>query len=148
MGLFYIIFLNWRIVNLQCCISFRFIAKWFHIYIYMYMPNCFPEWPHHFEFASRINKSSCYPTSMPDLILSVFCILHIYVNITFSPEIYIQKRFSKKMFRKTRTGRTYYQKTTLSVQFSSVTQSCLTLCDLMDRSTSGLAVHHQLLEFT
>ena len=35
-----------------------------------------------------------------------------------------------------------------SVQFSSVTQSCLTLCDPMNRSMPGLPVHHQLLEFT
>ena len=35
-----------------------------------------------------------------------------------------------------------------SVQFSSVTQSCLTLCGPMDRSTQGLPVHHQLPEFT
>ena len=35
-----------------------------------------------------------------------------------------------------------------SVQFSSVTQSCLTLCDPMNRSTPGLLVHHQLPEFT
>ena len=34
------------------------------------------------------------------------------------------------------------------VQFSSVAQSCLTLCDPMDCSMSGLPVHHQLLEFT
>ena len=33
-------------------------------------------------------------------------------------------------------------------QFSSVTQSCPTLCDPMNRSTPGLPVHHQLLEFT
>ena len=33
-----------------------------------------------------------------------------------------------------------------SVQFSSVTQSCPTLCDLMDCSTPGFSVHHQLLE--
>ena len=33
-------------------------------------------------------------------------------------------------------------------QFSSVTQSCLTLCDPMDCSTPGLPVHHQLPEFT
>ena len=32
------------------------------------------------------------------------------------------------------------------IQFSSVTQSCLTLCDPMDCSTPGLTVHHQLLE--
>ena len=34
------------------------------------------------------------------------------------------------------------------VQFSSVTQSCLTLWDPMNRSTPGLPVHHQLPEFT
>ena len=35
-----------------------------------------------------------------------------------------------------------------TVQFSSVTQSCPTLCDPMNRSTPGLPVHHQLPEFT
>ena len=35
-----------------------------------------------------------------------------------------------------------------SVQFSSVAQSCPTLCNPMDRSTPGLPVHHQLPEFT
>ena len=35
-----------------------------------------------------------------------------------------------------------------SVQFSSVAQSCPTLCGPMNRSTSGLPVHHQLPEFT
>ena len=35
-----------------------------------------------------------------------------------------------------------------SVQFSSVVQSCLTLCDPMNRSTPGLPFHHQLPEFT
>ena len=34
------------------------------------------------------------------------------------------------------------------VQFSSVAQSCLTLCDLMDCSTPGSHVHHQLPETT
>ena len=37
---------------------------------------------------------------------------------------------------------------TCSVQFSSVAQSCPTLCDPMDCSTPGLPVHHQLLEVT
>ena len=36
----------------------------------------------------------------------------------------------------------------LMVQFSSVTQSCLTLCNPMDCSTPGLPVYHQLLELT
>ena len=34
------------------------------------------------------------------------------------------------------------------VQFSSVAQSCPTLCDPMIRSMPGLPVHHQLLEST
>ena len=35
-----------------------------------------------------------------------------------------------------------------SVQFSSVAQLCLTLCDPMNRSTPGLPVHHQHSEFS
>ena len=35
-----------------------------------------------------------------------------------------------------------------SVQYSSVAQSCLTLCDPMNCSMPGHPVHHQLLEFT
>ena len=35
-----------------------------------------------------------------------------------------------------------------SVQFSSVAQSCPTLCDPMNRSKPGLPVHHHLPEFT
>ena len=35
-----------------------------------------------------------------------------------------------------------------SVQFSSVSQSCLTLCNPMNCSMPGLPVHHQLLEIT
>ena len=30
------VFLNWSIVNLQCCVSCKCTAKWFH-YIYMYI---------------------------------------------------------------------------------------------------------------
>ena len=35
-----------------------------------------------------------------------------------------------------------------SDQIRSVAQSCLTLCDPMNRSMPGLPVHHQLPEFT
>ena len=39
------------------------------------------------------------------------------------------------------------QKTIISsVQFSSVTQSCQTLCNPMNHSTPGLPIHHQLPE--
>ena len=39
-------------------------------------------------------------------------------------------------------------KSTCLVQFSSVAESCPTLCDPINHSTPGLPVHHQLLEFT
>ena len=50
-------------------------------------------------------------------------------------KFYLQNVFHSKWIR-------------ISVQFSSVAQSCPTLCDPMNRSTPGLPVHHQLLEFT
>ena len=34
------------------------------------------------------------------------------------------------------------------IQFSSVTQSCPTVCDPMNLSTASLPVHHHFLEFT
>ena len=40
-----------------------------------------------------------------------------------------------------------YLKQNIAVQFTSVAQSCLTLCDPMNRSMPGLPVHHQLPEF-
>ena len=35
-----------------------------------------------------------------------------------------------------------------SIQFSSVAQSCPTICNPMDCSTPGFPIHHQLPEFT
>ena len=43
-------------------------------------------------------------------------------------------------------GNEQYQNNTVLIQFSSVTQSCPTLCDPMNCSTPGLPVHHQLPE--
>ena len=40
----------------------------------------------------------------------------------------------------------FHPKILTKVQFSSVAQSCLTLCNPMNCSMSGLLVHHQLLE--
>ena len=52
----------------------------------------------------------------------------------------IKRKTVKKIF--------YYKYNLNSVQFSSVTQLCPTLCDPMDCSTPGLPVHHQLPELT
>ena len=42
----------------------------------------------------------------------------------------------------------FSKESTKEVQFSSVAQSCPTVCNPMNRSTPGLPVHHQLPEFT
>ena len=55
--------------------------------------------------------------------------------------------FIRKMNIAVRLG-VYFWISKNEYQFSSVTQSCLTLCDPMDCSTPGLPVHHQLPEFT
>ena len=45
-------------------------------------------------------------------------------------------------------GKKMKSSTNTSVQLSTVTQSCPTLCEPMNHSMQGLPVHHQLLEFT
>ena len=86
MSLYFFLF-YWSIVDLQCCVSFRYIAKWFSY--------------------------------------TFFCIFFFILD--------------------------YYQICAIQlflVQFSSVTQSCLTLCDPMNGSIPGLPGHHQLLAST
>ena len=57
--------------------------------------------------------------------------------------------FSKKSVLRIRWAKYWsFSFSISSVQFSSVTQSCPTLCDPVNRSTPGLTLHHQLPEFT
>ena len=67
----------------------------------------------------------------------------------------IQHPFMIETLQKMGIERTYlnivkaiYDKPISSVQFSSVTQSCPTLCNPMNRSMPGLPVHHHIPEFT
>ena len=55
-----------------------------------------------------------------------------------------RERETKNIYHTRSLG--YYK--ACSVQFSSVAQSCATLCDPMDCSMLGLSAHHQLPEFT
>ena len=52
----------------------------------------------------------------------------------------IKRGMNKKMW--------YLYTMEYSVQFTSVVQSCLTLCNPMNRSMAGLPVHHQIPEST
>ena len=57
-------------------------------------------------------------------------------------------RYKKMKKIKNELNQLFSISTLLLVQFSSVAQSCPTLCDPMNCSTPGLPVHHQLPEFT
>ena len=69
------------------------------------------------------------------------CLLwKVFISVYFArafPSLWVSSAFSW-----------HFLLITLWIQFSSVTQSCLTLCDPTDCSTPGLPVHHQLSEFT
>ena len=54
----------------------------------------------------------------------------------------------RRFFKKEKPSSSRIHCCYIILQFSSVSQSCLTLCDPMNRSTPGLPVCHQLLEFT
>ena len=72
------------------------------------------------------------------------CILcgDIFFIIIFDLQHYISLSCTAKWFRFS----DFFSMLCYSVQFSSVTQTCPTLCDPMDCSTPGFPVHHQLPE--
>ena len=74
------------------------------------------------------DKQQIMKTSPGFLLNNVWAITRMYINMESVFELLILD--------------------TYTFQFSSVAQSCLTLCDPMNCSTPGLPVHHQLPEFT
>ena len=82
----------------------------------------------------------------PGLAISSPKALFLYIHLTCSfPSSNKQIHFSRTLFL---LALTYNQDRKSSVQFISVVQWCLTLCDPVNRSTPGLPVHHHLPEFT
>ena len=69
---------------------------------------------------------------------------HCVQTCALSLEIILFTQFAGEIMKRKLEKRSGH----LLIQFSSVAQSCPTLCDPMDCSTPGLPVHHQLREFT
>ena len=99
---------------------------------------------------SAIQVISLHPCSLPLLTR----ILHVCKRIMLGEAGWRVCILSRQVLCKSKLipkQTTYYVKGSAcpsSVQFSSVAQSCSTLCDPMNCSTPGLPVHHQLPEFT
>ena len=153
--------LNWNIVDLQCCVSFRYITSWFSLYIYICMCVCsvaqwyltlcdpmgcnMPGLSVHRIFQARILEwvaiSSCRVSSWPKDQTHVSCIscngrqiLHHWA--TWEASLYTH--------RHTHTHTHIFR--FFSV-FSSAAQSCPTMCDPMSCSTPGFPVPRYLPEF-
>ena len=76
------------------------------------------------------------------------CHLHLQVLSPSLENVNASNIFVSLIGKAPLSARSLEMQSLASVQFSSVTQSCPNLCDLMNRSTPGLPVHHQLPEFT
>ena len=94
-------------------------------------------------FLSPFNKTQVYiKISLLSGIDWMVNEINLEIILHFMAQIWNQLFFQEYLIYF--NGKCYFS----SVQFSSVTQSRLTLCDPMNRSTPGLPVHHQLPEST
>ena len=115
-------------------------ADTFAYYIYnvcIYVANILTLcYPHIFSLAV-FNSKACYFISVLYLWFLKF-VYYLYISFprTFYPLVCIFSFVATPFIQ------------FISVQFSSVAQSCPTVCDPMNCSTPGFPVHHQLPEFT
>ena len=110
------------------------------------------------------NHLSCQWQLSPDLVgllylgwgepvISNIWIMYYFIVQQTSQSLFTYRQDSKSSKRRSPSAQVLlksllYHAFHCSAHFSSVTQSCPTLCDPMDCSTPGFPVHHQLPEFT
>ena len=103
------------------------------------------------KFYKFSRKVAFHSQRIPDLCGSAF--LHLFLFYTIESQCMMQ--FSLQFPGQGDEAVNHIENTMCqeaiaicSVQFSSVIQSCLALCNPMECNTTGLPVHHQLPEFT
>ena len=84
----------------------------------------------------QVDSLPLTPPEKPSLTAGWQFIIHLTVNQVLAKVIHLTWKYI------------CVDSSVSSVQFSSVAQSCLTLCNPMDCSMRGLPVHHHLPEFT
>ena len=127
-------FLMTLVNNFSICLSSQRSSFWFHWSLLSF--SLFP-----FIYVSLIFM-------ILFLLLTLgFLLLLLFLFFLFFFPVYVNRGC---LFEVSLIGEVglYCCKIPSSVQFSSVAQSCPTLCDPNDCSMPGLPVHHQLLEFT
>ena len=81
------IFLNWNIVDLKCCVTFRYITQWVsYTYVYIHTP---PRFGVFFPFKSpqSIKQSSLYYTVNFHLLSILYKVLIVYICQSQSPSL-------------------------------------------------------------
>ena len=74
--------------------------------------------------------------------------MHIHSSIILNGQRSTQLKCPSKIPRYCKTFLMYTEDYYITIQFSSLAQSCPTLCNLMECCTTGFPVHHQLPELT
>ena len=94
----------------------------------------------HHEISSDVYHQKIIILNFSFSFISIFAIKKIIASVPTSLFPFLGRQFIiSYMHNETQSD--------YSIQFSSVTQSCPTLCDFMDCSMPGFSVHHQLPEF-
>ena len=83
------------------------------------------------------------------ILINCILLIHPLISIKQSFSMFIKGKNISASLSTVPSKSTAHSLIMAVLQFSSVAQSCLTLCDPMNHSVPGLPVHHQLLlEFT
>ena len=93
------------------------------------------------------SQSNVYPWFLLLLVSEVLILYHMQ-GMMFCSVVSSWKGYMGWLLDRLFWACSFYGFQLYSVQFSSVAQSCPTLCDPMNHSTPGLPVHHHLPEFT
>ena len=92
----------------------------------------------------------CFQLYIHAILFHLNWLIRIFLSLYFFQDIEVETSWFIPSFSNRMKENSPWKRTNLylNLQFSSVAQSCPTLCDPRNRCTACLPVHHQLPEFT